>query len=319
MMNIRTMARRLLGRCRRPTFWLREKFTWPVAHSRWLIKPSADAVVPDVGLVDERSARRPDRIVRREFIQTHVEVEACSILEIGALDSPTYDKAEVDIRYLDYADADQLARNGAPHPRYRRERLVDVDFVCPSTTYAHTIVQPVDLVIANHVIEHIPDTIRWLEQLSAILSETGCVFLSVPDKRYTFDICRQTTTFVDVLRCHRDAMTKPSLYHILESLYFYRPVKADSAWDGSAAALLNERRFSPREALARAEREAAKDYSDVHCHVYTRDSFCELFEELEELGVLALRPRAIDQVVSGSNEFHVLLERVGASRCDGHA
>ena len=44
------------------------------------------------------------------------------------------------------------------------------------------------LFVANHVLEHIPDIIFWMDQLRRISCDNAHVFLSLPDKRYTFEM-----------------------------------------------------------------------------------------------------------------------------------
>ena len=61
---------------------------------------------------------------RKKIIQDHIDINSAKILEIGALDSPTYEKSELDIKYLDYASTDELSRAGEGNPRYLLDKLV---------------------------------------------------------------------------------------------------------------------------------------------------------------------------------------------------
>jgi SAM-dependent methyltransferase len=246
---------------------------------------------------------------RRRFIESLVDIRKAKILELGALDNPTYVRAECDIRYLDYASRDELARKGERNPRYAYDKLVDVDYVCPGPTYADIIDKRFDLIIANHVIEHIPDIIRWFNQLYAITAPEGHLFLSIPDKRYTFDIARPLTTFVDILRCYDERVTKPTYYHILEHLYFHKAINAKEAWDNDMGDKLAKQRFTPKEAVAHARKHADAPYADVHCHVFTRDSFAEMMSVLLELEYVQYQLQELSDTKYLSNEFHALLAK----------
>ncbi len=56
-----------------------------------------------------------------------------------------------------------------------------------------------DYIVASHVIEHVPDMITWLREIGAILKQSGTVRLAIPDKRYTFDIRRRTSSITDIV------------------------------------------------------------------------------------------------------------------------
>jgi SAM-dependent methyltransferase len=250
------------------------------------------------------------RELRRSKIREHVDVERSSILEIGALDYPTYTRPEHRVWYVDYASTDELAKKGEQNPRYARERLVEVDFVSPTPSYSQFIEGRFDLVIANHVIEHVPDTIRWLQELHAVSAPKGCVFLSIPDKRYTFDIMRRNTTFIDLLRNYDERVQKPTVYQILEHFYYHKSVSATEVWEGTHHDKLDVLRFSVGEALEVARKHAAASYADVHCHVFTSESFRGVISPLMELGMVPFEIEMMGSTVPMTNEFHVLLRTV---------
>ncbi len=52
---------------------------------------------------------------------------------------------------------------------------------------------PADLLVASHVIEHVPDLITWLREIASVLKPTGQARLAIPDRRYTFDLLRVET------------------------------------------------------------------------------------------------------------------------------
>ena len=51
-----------------------------------------------------------------------------------------------------------------------------------------------DFFIANHVIEHLVNPLRFLERLNAVMAEGSLLYLAVPDKRYTFNVNRAVTS-----------------------------------------------------------------------------------------------------------------------------
>lgn len=245
---------------------------------------------------------------RKAIIESQSPAANALILEIGALDSPTYRREHgYQVRYADYASREELSQKGERNPRYALDRIVDVDYVVNGVDYSEVIHDRFDLIVANHVIEHVPDTITWLHGLGRLLRPGGRVFLSVPDKRFTFDIVRRETNCMDLLRNHIERRTRPGLLDLLDHFWNHKKVNAKDVATGRHHELIKQMRFSPRDALANAARMAELPYADVHCHVFTEASFRQLMLELAGFGFLAYRRQDIFPVRAGTNEFHVLL------------
>lgn len=249
------------------------------------------------------------RRIRREHLRRYVNAEQCRILEIGALDYPTFAPPDYNAKFVDYVSTEELAKKGESNPRYKREFLAEVDFVCPTPIYSRVIDEEFDLVVANHVIEHIPDTIRWLEELASVMAPGGHLFLSIPDKRYTFDIARRNTNFIDLLRNYEEEIKKPHVYQILEHFYFHKTVSAADAWTGKHKEKLSQMRYSTEEALRVARHHAGATYADVHCHVFTSDSFLDVIRPLIDLGKVPFHLVSSGETAKMTNEFHVVFRR----------
>ena len=248
---------------------------------------------------------------RKSIIQRFRNIGEVQILEIGALDNPTYRKSEANVAYLDFADKESLHKSHPNNPRYSLERLVDVDYVCKTINYSDVIDKRFDLIIANHVIEHVPDTITWLNEMEKLLLPNGKVFLSVPDKRYTFDIVRRCTVLSDLLFNFEHKKKKPSFYDIFDHLYYHKAIKAKDVWDGNYKSIIEKNRFSSvQQAYTEAEKLSTLEYADVHVHVYTKDSFVELITLLRDLNLINFTLDFVDEVEPQYNEFHVILGKV---------
>lgn len=257
--------------------------------------------------MSEQGTKPPTaRQARRGFVREHVDVDSASVLEIGAMDSPTFGSPDLDVEYLDWFSEHELAAMHAENEHRRTDRLVHVSHVVKRKRFSQEVPRRFDLVIANHVLEHIADPIAWLAECEQVTEPDGALFLSLPDRRYTFDYIRQESTFVDFLRAHRLDLEKPDFLQILAAIYFYRPVRAKELWEGTAAEKLKRQRFSSSEAIAHATARA-REYADVHCHVFTRDSFIKLIDDLSDAELVRWQVDAIDDVQPGQNEFHVLL------------
>ena len=60
-----------------------------------------------------------------------------------------------------------------------------------------------DFVIANQVLEHFQNPLLALQNMLRVLKPGGVLYLSLPDKRFSFDVDRPVTTVEHVLRDYR--------------------------------------------------------------------------------------------------------------------
>jgi SAM-dependent methyltransferase len=67
-----------------------------------------------------------------------------------------------------------------------------------------------DFVIASHILEHLVNPLRFLEQCYEILGDGGMLYIGVPDMRKTFDADRQRTPLSDVVARYRANETELS-------------------------------------------------------------------------------------------------------------
>jgi predicted SAM-dependent methyltransferase len=112
------------------------------------------------------------------------------------------------VTVVDHATQEELIE------KYRNDIHVDVtniekvDFVWRNGPL-HGAVPPdlhgtFDVLIASHVIEHIPDPIGFLDSAARLLHPAhGTLALAVPDKRWCFDYFKQVSTTGQMLDAHR--------------------------------------------------------------------------------------------------------------------
>jgi hypothetical protein len=252
------------------------------------------------------------RQYRRSWLEKHFPVQKGTTLEFGAFDYPTYSKNETAIEYLDYCSKQELAEIHTKAKPERVKNAIEVDYVIKQVDFAEHLPKRFDLLIANHVIEHVPDLVRWFSNASKLLNAaSGRIFLSIPHKEYTFDKIRPITTLSDLLLAYESKLVAPSVQQLFESLYYYRPVRAEHLWGAEAEyeQLIKSRRYTSAKVaweLAKNKLQG-KDFLDLHCTVFTYESFLDLMGELERGGYTQLKVIHSMDVQRLSNEFHVLL------------
>ncbi len=182
-------------------------------------------------------------------------------IEIGALHQPLPVPASARVKYVDRMSVSDLRRQYeelADHP------LVEADIIDDGEQLTTIGDQTQDFVIANHFIEHCQNPIQMLQNVFRVLKPEGVLYLAVPDKRFTFDVDRPSTTIEHILRDFSEGPAWSKRQHFEE-------------W----ARLVNKR-TDEAEAKKEVEHLLAIDYS-IHYHVWRSDELLEFVAALQRL------------------------------------
>jgi SAM-dependent methyltransferase len=253
-----------------------------------------------------------------------IDVASMRGLEIGPLASPRVHKSEGPIRYLDHASAAELKQKYETDlgMRHRLDEIVDVDYVIgDKQTISDAVVAdaPFDYVIACHVLEHIPDPIDWMDDIARILRPGGLLSLVIPDKRYCFDINRSLTEVSDLVDANLRRLRQPSFREVYDfnSKALLDMVDTTAVWKGDvdySAATRQSVGDPDRFALEACRKMQTDDaFVDVHCHVFTPDSFLGVFEKLAHLGLTTFEVADFSPTPFNTFEFYVSLRLLDAS------
>ncbi len=245
--------------------------------------------------------------IRQHYAREHLNLKGKG-LEFGAYDRPLFGVKELNVEFADYYSTEEL-QGFAKRDNANAQSIVPVSHVIRHSEFAKDFPNDFDFVIGSHVIEHVPDTVRWLQNIEKILRPGGCAYFIVPDKRYTFDIIRPLTTLGRILENYIEARDVPSFSAAFDTVYLFRNVVSSKIWHGEFEAL--EPRFDPKKAF-----EIARDYyerkdASVHTHVFTHSSFLRLVEELRAIGLINLEIHASYDVYEPYNEFYIVLRAPG--------
>ena len=159
------------------------------------------------------------RDFRRRVLDRHVDLP-CRVLEVGAYCRPTVAPSETTVKVIDYYSTEELAvqaREAGDDP----EALVPVDYVCRTDDYADAVDETFDVLIANHVLEHVDRPIRWLQTARTLLRDGGVLFLVLPDKKQSFDRFRPDTPLSHLLFEHLAPEHDVAAVHSLKTALHY--------------------------------------------------------------------------------------------------
>jgi hypothetical protein len=227
-------------------------------------------------------------------------------LEFGALDRPLLSKKRYKVSYVDHESREGLQK------KYGQvnditfvdpARLVEVDYVWRDRLKDAVGGKKFSWAVACGVVEHIADPIDWLQQIGEVLLPGGLLVLDVPDGRLSFDRKRRLTTVAELLDDHRRQLKQPSFRQIYDHI--------------SRIAQLSAPERSPEEnrALARQAFGVASGavetgmYVDVHCHVWTQESWIECWQEIGWLDLLPFVPEDVSPPLADMGGFVAFLRR----------
>lgn len=137
-------------------------------------------------------------------------------IEIGALHTPLKVGPDAHVTYVDKVTREKLAEQYADVPL---EKILRVDIVCDGVTLDRVGDSSFDFVIANHLLEHVPDLLMALDNWFRVLRPKGILYLTVPDMRRTFDVDRPLTSLEHIVADNTGSTERDpriDLIHFLE-------------------------------------------------------------------------------------------------------
>jgi SAM-dependent methyltransferase len=100
--------------------------------------------------------------------------------------------------------------------RYGRRR--GYQYICDITDMAKLKSESYDFILCSHVLEHIANPIKAINEMLRILKKDGYLLLLLPDKNYTFDHNREYTSFQHLLDDYNNQIGEDDLSHMGEIL-----------------------------------------------------------------------------------------------------
>ena len=252
----------------------------------------------------------------RAKIYALIDVARSRGLEIGALNRPLVTRDMGPVEYVDRAPREELQRwYGGEH--VDAKDIVEVDHIWGDQSLLECVggQRIYDYVVASHVIEHVPDMFGWLGEIAAVLADGGLAIFAVPDKRYTFDVLRRTSSDAEFVDAYVRRLRRPDARQIFDCNYNFRDLQGEAIRSGAAPGEVAPQ-HPPRELLDLCQRvQESADYMDVHCWVFTPRSMVAALDLGSRLGLLPFEIARLEPTEPGSDEFLLVLRR----RPDGEA
>lgn len=249
----------------------------------------------------------------RAEILAMIDVASGRGLEIGALMKPIVTRSMGRIEYVDRASTEELRRWYANQGHVDPSDLVEVDHIWGTQTLLDCVggARRYDYLVASHVMEHVPDLLGWLHEVGSVLVDGGIASLAVPDKRYTFDVLRRTSSAGELVDAYVRGLRRPDPRQLFDHFIGYRDIGNEAVRSGRISPDELPSQHDPRDLMETCRRTLKTgEYIDAHCWVFTPASFVEALELGSRLDVLPFDIAAFFPTQPGSHEFFVSLRRL---------
>jgi SAM-dependent methyltransferase len=255
----------------------------------------SDENLSELPLIQDRHTSLAHELTRHDL--ACINMAHMRGLEIGPLAAPRVLKSQAHVFYVDHTDTDGLRHKYSfdPDMKDRLSEIIDVDYVVGDGQRIYDVVAndaPFDFVMASHLIEHIPDPITWFGDIAKVLRSGGILSLVIPDKRYSFDINRRTTEISEIVDAYLRKLRQPSYRQVYDFISKEMIGRTDAVkiWAGTTeySEAVRSDGLDPDVAGFQVCKsiEDTDHFVDVHCSVFTPESFVEVYEKLVRLGLI---------------------------------
>ncbi len=248
-------------------------------------------------------------------------------LEVAPYFNPAIDADKYDVRYTDYISTKEILSKAKDNPGAVGKKIPHINFVWkPGKALSECVNENIkfDYALASHVIEHVPNTIGWLNHILETMKNGALLALAVPDRRRTMDYYRRETTLAELIGnwVNNPAIPTPTQVFDFLSQSFY-----DNRTEENNFQMLDvknipfekiDRHYSDEQALSFAAMTYNDNhYLDVHCTVWTPDTFVEVFNRVVDLDIMNVK-LSTPIVAHDRDEFIIHMEKLGEPRLKRH-
>jgi hypothetical protein len=187
-------------------------------------------------------------------------------------------------------------------------RVPPVDFLVDDDSGLDSIESTFAAVLSSHVLEHVPDLIGHLHQVTRRLDVGGYYFVLVPDCRYCFDHFIPPSTVAEAIVAHHEMRSRHPIRSVIEHRALTTHNDPVRHWAGDHG--LFGSNFVERMRNAIDEYQAANGrYIDVHGWYFTPESFEAVIRLLCQAHDVCLSPVRVYPTRRNCNEFWAILRR----------
>ena len=258
-------------------------------------------------------------IIDRLTFQEKIDPTKLS-LEIGALNNPFFEpKLYPNLKFIDVFSTEQLKQNYKEHPDVDSNTIVNVDYVWKGQKYIELIPDvKFEQVFSSHNIEHQPNLIEYLNNISSVLKSDGLVYIVIPDKRYCFDHYIEESNIIDILSADIRQDKKPQISTIFKGAFQTTHNEPNRHWnnDFDINKLDNLDNIDIINILIEKYNYLKNiydynkyNYIDTHVWQFTPRSFIKIINTLNLMKIIDLNIIYCSDTKYGEFEFYAILQK----------
>jgi hypothetical protein len=228
------------------------------------------------------------------------------ILEISSFNNPLISGKKV--KYADIMPRDKLIKR-AIELKLEINKIPNIDYII-SPHSLESITEKFDIIFASHVIEHQPDLITHLNEVSSKLIDEGGVYaLIVPNAKYCFDANLPLSKISDVLNAFFDKRKLHTVGSVVEHIALTTHNDPYRHWSEKKSILYNPIEVDKVSSALEEFKNSSNQYIDVHAFQFDPLSFSDILNALIKLKVINFSTVEVNGPVYGSFDFTLMIKK----------
>ena len=257
----------------------------------------------------------------RKYVRDSIDSNS-SIIEFGPLNRPLFNKNEFsNIYYADIRDTESIKKLYFGNEYLEKtgisvdiNSIVNIDYVIKDTYKKTFKNKKFDVAYLSHVVEHMPDIIKFFDEISDILKDDGKLILIYPDKRYCFDHYRNSAAFRDAYATYKYGIKENARLSFDFSYNVIKENNAEKFWNNCG--IINE---ISQEDLKIAEKYYImnlnnKVIDDVHFWPFSDFDFLKFIYEMQRAKILSFEIEEFFPTQENTQEFLVVLKKLNKEK-----
>jgi len=223
--------------------------------------------------------------------------------EFGALHNPLCVSKQSKVLYVDRFAKEELLER-FPELKEHAESIVSTDIILDldNSEFETLKKQKLDFFIANHVIEHLVNPVRFLKQIHDVMTPGSILYLSVPDKNYTFDKNRELTSQEHLWNDYKEDTRILSIEHLND---FLLKITKDHIEPRRKARIYFKNDKLPLNWFKKRKIYNLHRKRSIHVHVWDQKTFDQFLDF--SMKNLNLKLKIIDSSCSKDNENNEMI------------
>ena len=187
-------------------------------------------------------------------------------------------------------------------------KIPNIDYIISSHSL-ESITEKFNIIFASHVIEHQPDLITHLNEVSSKLIDGGIYALILPNAKYCFDANLPLSKISDVINAFIDKRKLHTLGSIIEHRALTTHNDPFRHWTEKKSVLYKPIDVDKVSSAMEEFKNSSNQYIDVHAFQFDPMTFSDILNTLIKLQLINFGSVEVNGPVYGSYDFTLMLKK----------